>query len=445
MKALTPLMLALAVACTNAPAPEAQPQEETPSVWLPGATIYEVNLRQFTPEGTINAFRTHLPRLQKLGVEVLWIMPIQPIGVKNRKGDLGSYYSISNYTQVNPEFGTMDDFKALVQEAHTLGMEVILDWVANHTAWDHPWMTEHPDWYTRDSSGAVIPPVPDWSDVADLNYDQPAMRAEMLKSMQFWLREANIDGFRCDVAMMVPLDFWKQVRDSLEAIKPVFMLAEAEGPEYFKNGFDMDYAWELHHLMNQVAQGKAEGAVLAQYLKKQDSVNAPTDLRMAFTTNHDENSWNGTAAERMGPLRETMFVLAATFPQTMPLVYSGQEAGETHRLRFFAKDTIRWADTSLVPFYQQALALKKIPALQNRRPGTTWGTLPMEGNALAYWRKSDTSTAVMAFNFTAQPLVLAVQDSTLTGTYTAFDGAKVELKPGQQLVVGAHGYLVLTR
>ena len=436
--------LALGLALAACQSPQEMPVQETvPSEWISTATIYEVNLRQYTPEGTINAFIPHLERLQKMGVKVLWVMPVQPIGLKNRKGPLGSYYSIRDYTAVNPEFGTLEDLKRMVDEAHARGMEVILDWVANHTAWDHPWMTEHPEWYTHDSTGAVVSPVADWSDVADLNYDEPALRQAMIDAMQFWIQEADVDGFRCDVAMMVPLDFWKAVRDSLDALKPVFMLAEAEGPQYFEHGFDMDYAWEMHHIMNQIAQGKEDATHLKAYFEKADSLNKPMNVRMAFTTNHDENSWNGTQQERMGLLGETMFVLACTAPRTMPLVYSGQEAGETHRLRFFAKDTISFADTTRFGFYRQALALKSHPALHNRAAGADWGWMAMEGNGLAFWRGQDSAKVIAAFNFSDGPLVLGIETDALKGSYTAFDGATVDLAMGQQLLIEPHGYLVL--
>ncbi|MCB0300864.1 MAG: alpha-amylase, partial [Calditrichaeota bacterium] len=205
-------------------------QKKAPE-WSQNATIYEVNLRQFSESGTIAAFQESLPRLKEMGVKILWLMPIQPIGEKNRKGTLGSYYSIKNYTAVNPEFGTLADFKNMVRAAHESGMFVILDWVANHTAWDHPWVSEHPDWFTRDSSGNMQPPVADWHDVVDLNYENHAMRAAMLDAVKFWVREADVDGFRCDVAEMVPLDFWRAARSALDVIKPVFMLAEGEKAE----------------------------------------------------------------------------------------------------------------------------------------------------------------------------------------------------------------------
>jgi glycosidase len=226
--------------------------------WSHDAVIYEVNVRQYTPEGTFDAFSKHLPRLQELGVKVLWFMPIHPISVKNRKGSLGSYYAVQDYKKVNPEFGTFDDFKKLVEQAHDMGFKVILDWVANHTGWDGTWISNHPEWYNRDSLGQIIPPVADWSDVADLNYNMSEMRAAMIDALKFWVAEANIDGYRCDVAGMVPVDFWEEARAELDKIKPVFMLAEDESEsELLVNAFNANYGWELHHIMNMGAKGEA--------------------------------------------------------------------------------------------------------------------------------------------------------------------------------------------
>ena len=277
--------------------------------WVYNATIYEVNTRQYTPEGTFNAFAQHLPRLKQLGVDILWFMPIQTIGEKGRKGTLGSYYSIRNYTEVNKEFGTLDDFKNVVKQAHEQGMKVILDWVANHTSRDNVWMDQHPDWYVRDSLGN-IPVLYDWTDIAELNYDKADMRAEMIKSMMFWIREADIDGFRCDVAGEVPTDFWLAAKDSLKTLKSdIFMLAEAEKPELNESAFDAYYAWNFHHKMNMVAQGKANVDSLRAALQKMKTDFSPNAIPMIFTSNHDENSWNGTEFERMGDAAKTFAAL----------------------------------------------------------------------------------------------------------------------------------------
>ena len=218
-----------------------QAQLKTPE-WVSNATIYEVNVRQFTPEGTFAAFEKELPRLKAMGVDILWLMPIHPIGELNRKGSLGSYYAVRDYRGINPEFGTHEDFSRLVAAAHQLGMKIIIDWVANHTSPDHLWIEEgRLDWYTLDSMGKVQPTIgTDWWDVADLNYDNEELRSEMIECMSYWVRDFNIDGYRCDVAGWVPMDFWTRARASLDQIKPVFMLAEAEGNELY-SAFEMTY------------------------------------------------------------------------------------------------------------------------------------------------------------------------------------------------------------
>ncbi len=372
-KLFTLLALATVFACQNKPETVVV-EEETPKDtidmgmhpdWTMHASIYEVNIRQHTPQGTINAFREKLPELKELGVNILWIMPIQPIGIEKRKGGLGSYYSISDYTAVNPEFGTMGDFKHMVQAAHDLGFKVILDWVANHSAWDNVWMKDHPEWYTT-KNGEIVSPVDDWSDVADLNYDNPDMRRAMKEAMKFWVKETDIDGYRCDVGMMVPMDFWESTRVALDSIKPVFMLAEAEGPEFHQKAFDMTYGWEFHHIMNEIAKGEMDASHISAYLAKMDSTYPDGALRMYFTTNHDENSWNGTIFERMPDDYKALYVLGATLPNGIPLVYSGQEYGLNKRLAFFEKDTISASDSTLFDFYQKVIALKmKHPALRN--------------------------------------------------------------------------------
>lgn len=348
--------------------------------WAAGATIYEVNIRQYTPEGTFNAFRAHLPRLKKLGVDILWLMPVQPIGIKNRKGSLGSYYSIKDYRAVNPEFGDSGDLKALINEAHDLGMYVILDWVANHTAWDHPWAQKHPGFYEKDKSGAFIPPVADWTDVISLDYDNKAMRDSMAAAMRFWLEEYNMDGFRCDVAEMVPLDFWDGLRPWLEEVKPVFMLAEGETAILHNRAFDMTYSWKMFKTFNAIARGKKKAAAIDELLLEESRIYPPTALRMRFITNHDENSWNGTIAERLGPAERAMAVLMCTLPGK-PLLYSGQEAGNGKALRFFDKDTIEWRESPLTDFYAALFnSYRRHPALHKG----DMKRLPLPGKPAVY-------------------------------------------------------------
>ncbi len=418
-------------------------QNVTPE-WSKNATIYEVNIRQFTPEGTFKAFETHLPRLKKMGVDILWLMPIHPIGVENRKGGLGSYYAISDYKAVNPEFGTLDDFKQLVKSAHAQGMKIIIDWVANHSSPDNVWVKQgHKDWYTLDSLGRLQPTIgTDWWDVADLNYDNKEMRKEMIASMKYWLTEANIDGFRCDVASWVPIDFWVDARKELDATKKVFMLAEAEEVEMHK-AFDMTYGWNLHHIMNDVAKGKKDVTAFYNYAK--DNKHPKSAYRMNFTSNHDENSWNGTEMERMGESRFAFAVFAATF-EGMPLVYNGQETSLDRRLKFFEKDSIDWIKMDLVPFYTKLLQLNRSnKALWNGENGgeVKFISAADEKNVLVFTREKDGNKVLVMINMTGNDQKVKLNNVLLAGKYKElFSGKKAKLKTEVETELEAWGYRV---
>ena len=330
------------------------------------ANIYEVNIRQYTKEGTFAAFERHLPRLRKMGVDVLWIMPINPIAHKMRKGRLGSYYAVSDYKGVNPEYGNLADFQHLVKAAHAAGFKVILDWVANHTGWDHVWVGQHPDWYKRNAQGALegyhYTDLSDhhtevWEDVVGLDYAKPEVRAGMIDAMAYWVRAADIDGFRCDVAWTLPVSFWNEARAKLDAIKPMFMLAEADTPEMQDHAFDMTSDWALYHTLVKVAQGKGDAGDLARLYTDPARRYRAGAYRMTFTSDHDENSWAGSDRELYGPGADAMAVLAATLPG-MALIYGGQEAGLDKRLAFFDKDEIDWRHTARTALYTRLLALK---------------------------------------------------------------------------------------
>jgi glycosidase len=406
-----------------------------PLAWTDNATMYEVNIRQYTPEGTFKAFEQHLPRLQKLGVKILWFMPIHPIGVKNRKGALGSYYSISDYKAVNPEYGTFGDFKSLVDKAHKMGFKVLIDCVANHSSWDNVWMENHKDWYTQDSLGNVISPVPDWSDVADLNYNNPNMRAAMLDALKFWVTEAGIDGYRCDYAGGVPTGFWEQARVSLDSIKPVFMLAENEDQlDLLNKAFDCNYSWTFHHTMNEIYSGKKQVADISNYFQKIDTTYPGGKYPLEFTSNHDENSWNGTEYERLGDAVKTFATLAFTVPG-MPLIYSGQEAGLKKRLSFFGKDTINWGtDPSMGDFYAKLVLLKKNnPALWNGLAGGKIEFLQTSQpeKLLAFKRTKGSNTVLVLMNLSKDKLSGNVTFPQ-KGRYTEFFSGKKEDLTGDQ-------------
>ena len=427
---------------------EEKTTQTKPVEWSKDATIYEVNIRQYTPEGTIKSFEEHLPELNEMGVDILWLMPIFPIGEENRKGSMGSAYSVKDYRAVNPDFGTMDDLKRLVNKAHSLGMHVILDWVANHTAWDNPLTVEHPDWYNKDSLGNFIPPVPDWSDVIDLNYENPEMRSYMTNSMKYWVEEADIDGFRCDVAMMVPTKFWDNTRTKLDSIKPVFMLAEAEQPDQLVEAFDMNYGWELHHIMNNIAQGKMGVADLDKYFHKYDSLYSSDDYRMNFTSNHDENSWNGTVSERLGDAAEVMAVFTYVV-QGMPLIYSGQEAGLDKRLSFFDKDTIQWKDSPWRGLYTKLNQLKKRnKALWNGDFGGHMKRVNTNADdrIFALEREDNGNKVVALFNMSNEEQTLTIESNEESKTFNNyFDGTEVSFGKGIELTLAPWGYLILTK
>ena len=353
------ILTVLAFACTHKPA-------QDPGAWTREGVVYELNVRQLTPEGTFAAAETHLPLLKDLGVDIIWVMPPYPIGEKGRKGTLGSYYAIRNYCDINPEFGTLADFDHFLATAHDQGFKVILDWVANHTAPDHPWVTEKPaDWYVRDAEGNTIVEY-DWTDIAKLNYANAEMRAEMEKAMRFWL-ERGVDGFRCDVAYQVPQDFWSAVLPKFrkEFGRPLYFLAEGEEAWLHEAGFDATYAWQLHHLLNDIAQGRANADSLVRNMAWNGEIYPDGSQRLCFTSNHDENSWSGTEFERMGDAWQAMTVLCWTLPQSQPLIYTGQEVGYDHRFAFFEKDPMPDRNTNAATdFYRYLGALRKAhPAL----------------------------------------------------------------------------------
>ena len=412
--------------------------------WSYDVSIYEVNTRQYTPEGTFKAFDEHIKDLKDLGVGIVWFMPINPIGVKNRKGSLGSYYSVRDYKAVNPEFGTLDDFKETVREIHSMGMYVIIDWVANHTAWDNVWVEEHPDFYTKDSLGNFVPPVPDWQDVIDLNYDNKELRRYMIDAMKYWVQECDIDGFRCDVAGMVPLDFWKEARAELNKIKHVFMLAEAEGPE-FHEAFDMTYSWELLHLMNDIAKGKKDVQSLRDYFIKERRQYPPDAYRMRFTTNHDENTWNGTVFERLGDAAETFGAFTCVI-KGMPLVYSGQEAGLDKRLKFFDKDTIQWRESKYRFLYTVLLHEKtKNKALWNGKKGAEMVPVKSSaGEVFAFVREKDNDKVYAIFNLSDKKVRTQLESDKINGEYiNPFTGKSFKIKSKEWLELKPWDYRIL--
>ena len=402
-------------------------QNFNPPDWSYDKAIYEVNIRQYTQEGTFKAFEQHLPKLKELGADILWLMPINPIGEKNRKGTLGSYYSVRNYTEVNPEFGTTEDFKELVKMIHEMGMYVIVDWVANHSAWDNAWITEHPEYYTKDSMGNIISPNKDWIDVADLNYDNKELWNEMINSMKFWVEEFNIDGFRCDVAGMVPIDFWIEARTELEKTKKLFMLAENDTPEIHL-AFDMTYDWGLYNILNSIVEGDKNVKNLVKHIEHDQQYFPPNAFRMQFTSNHDKDIEDGTVFERLGDGTEACVVLTCMVPG-MPLVYTGQEAGNTKSFAFFEKDPVEWKDYGLFQIYSKLFRLKKDnKVLYNGDRGGKIIFLESSNskNIFAFTRSSDQDKVFCVFNLSDQLIEFELKGESLQGAYKNYFTGQLE-------------------
>lgn len=413
----------------SAAEPETAPDTERsrlPVEWARDAVIYEVNVRQYTEEGTFAAFSEHLAELRDMGVTTLWFMPVHPISQTKRSGTLGSYYSISDYREVNPEFGTKEDFKALIDQAHDLGFTVMLDWVANHTGWDCAWIKEHPDWYTKDENGNITDPVGmGWPDVADLNYDSMELREEMILCMKYWVEEYDIDGFRCDYANGVPTDFWEAARAEIETVKPVLMLAEDNTDKSLLNyAFDMNYNWELYDALLGIASDSKQANVIKSYIPEDYPDGA---YRLNFLDNHDKNAYEHTIMDAIGPdALPAMFSLIYTIPG-MPLIYTGDEIGLDHNIAFMERDPVDWesTDTDYRGLLAELAAIRSgNPALHsgNYGGGITYLDLGKK-SVFAFSRETEDNTVLCLFNLTKRESVVDVS--------AMFEGTETVLLHGQ--------------
>jgi len=416
--------------------------------WAYSATIYEVNIRQFSEEGTFAKVEEALPRLRDMGMKIIWLMPVHPIGEVERKGTMGSYYSVRDYFDVNPEFGTKEDFRSLVEATHAHGMKLILDWVANHTAWDNELTITNPEFFEKDENGNFIPPRgTDWSDVIQLDYSNPDVWDYMISALEYWVREFNIDGYRADVADMVPTEFWNRARKQLDKIKPVFMLAEADAPQLHP-AFDMSYGWRMHHLYNAIAQGR-EPVSAIDVLRSDLANDYPENaFLMNFTSNHDENSWNGTVFERLGDAVQT-FAALSVLKEGMPLLYNGQETGMSKRLEFFEKDPIEWDyDHPFMEFYTVLFNLKRThPALLNGSRGANMVSLESDNTEqiYAFKREAGERGVVVVMNLTDRPASVNLSGIT-SGSYTKlFTDETVTLNASESYNLDPWEYFVFVR
>ena len=430
---------------------------------LETAVIYEANIRQYSSSGHFDDFTKDIPQLKQLGVKIIWLMPVFPISKTKRKATggadskfasdfpeeqqskyLGSYYAVSDFTKINPEFGTIENFRNLIKTAHENGLYVILDWVPNHTGWDHPWIKNKPEYYTQDANGNIIHPKDtDWTDVADLNYDNKDMRKEMIADMQYWLKEEGVDGFRCDVAASVPTDFWQEAIPQLRSTKAIFMLAEAWEPELAKdNLFEMVYGWDTHHVMNAMAKGEKGIEGWNARLATIDSLYEKDDIMMNFVTNHDENSWNGTIYERLKDAAPLMTTFSYMIPG-MPLIYSGMEYDMDHRLKFFEKDSIPKTKLKMWPLLEKLGHLKSTnPALHGGKdPGSYRNLETTNAKVMAFQRNKNNDTVTFLGNFSDKEQSFSMPLKGSFKDYLSNDSIEMTNK---SLIIKPWGYRILT-
>jgi len=417
----------------HSPMPYVQVQHPN---WAKDAVIYQINTRQFTPKGTFAAAQEQLPRLKELGVDILWLMPIHPIGEINRKGSLGSPYAIKDYFAVNPEFGTEAEFRAFVEAAHAQEFKVILDWVANHTAWDNPLVTDHPEWYETDWKGDFHPtPWTDWADIIDLDYSNSDLRAYKTRALKYWVEEFDIDGYRCDVAGYVPLDFWETARAELEEIKPVFMLAEWQERDLHQHAFDASYGWAWKEAAQRIAKGVSDAGDLRGFLGNQISTWPLDAYRMLYTENHDQNAWDGSTGSIYGDAYHAMLTLSFV-TEGIPLIHNGQEVGNQNQLEFFERDPIDWGnyqhpDGILI---RNLIAIKKANrALHNGAAGGR--IIPVStsnpSQVLSFARHKDDNHVLVLFNLSASSATFELTDGPAAGIWRdAFNSAPEELALG---------------
>jgi cyclomaltodextrinase len=413
--------------------------------WIRDAVIYQIFPRQYSATGDFNGITKDLDRLKSLGVDVLWLMPIHPIGEAKKKGTIGSPYAVKDFYAINPDYGTAADFKRLISESHRRGMKVIIDIVANHTAWDSV-MMKTPAFYTRNDKGEIIPPVPDWADVADLNYENPELRKYMIDMLKFWVRDFDLDGFRCDVAGFVPTDFWETARAEVDKIKAdTLWLAEWESPDLHPKAFNLDYSWAMHAMLDKVLHGQMPAYELRKVWEDQASKFPKGTLKMRFSDNHDERRAIARFGEK-GALAAQAFVFAL---DGVPLVYNGMEAGDTTESgapALFEKRPIFWQfgerRPEIVKFYPAMISLRK-SSNALRRGELTWLKNSDEARVITFSRKAGNEEIIVAINMSSTPFFGSVEAA----------GAFMEVTPNKanpssalpSLSLDGHGFRIFKR
>jgi len=416
--------------------------------WVARCAIYEVNVRDFSPSGDLKGVTRGLDRIQASGANVIWLMPIFPVGVLNAKGPLGSPYAVRDYNAINPAFGTSADLRALVRAAHARGIKVILDWVPDHTSWDNVWITQHPEYYVHGDDGKPVVPrdlqghPTDWTDVAQLDYHNPGLRSAMTAALRDWLVDFDLDGYRMDVAHFIPLDYWREANAALRAAvhHPILMLAEAGGLDMHRAGFDLTYSWDAYGRLKAVWKGGPAYTLVPAELVDMRAMPAG-GMRMRFTTNHDETAWDNPPVVLFGGSAgaRAAFVAAALMPGR-PLLYDGQEVESPQKLGLFERDSIDWkqpAAAAARAFYRRVIELSRRDAA-------------FGADSLRAVSVSD-SADVIAYRRGGALVLVNARDHEVSFTVTGFKvrGARDLLTRravrGDTLVLPAYGELVLER
>jgi glycosidase len=437
------LVLGLAlIACQSAGVNEKPVFQETrlePS-WIQDGLIYELFVRDFSEEGSFLAIIPLLGEIKSLGVETIWLMPIHPIGVIERKGSLGSPYSIKDYYDVDPDYGSLEDFKILVEAVHDAGMHLVIDLVVNHTAWDNPWITEHPEWYTKDSDGNIIPPIPDWSDVADLDFSNEELRAELVKVMKYWVEEFDIDGYRVDTASMVPQDFWDMSIPQVMKVKDVLFLGETSDTGLSSSGYQLVYSWDSYSKLKSVFRGSKASVFTASSVRENSYFTQGQYMR--FITNHDETAWDASPVVLFGGLEGSKAAAVAhMYMEGIPLIYNGQEIGNSDSWAFFEKWNYDWnQNPDIRAFYEQfgsiwtsseALRFGDFFRVSTDNPE----------NIISYIRRSENEEILILVNVRDEVQSFLMENASKGSYLDLFSSETIEIE--KEIVLEPYGFLVI--
>ena len=424
------------------------PGNEVQAISKNNRVIYEINVRNYSAAGNFAGVEKDLPRLKDLGIDILWLMPIHPIGVLNRQGTLGSPYAVKDYKSINPDLGTAADLTSLIQAAHKDGMEVWLDWVGNHTAWDHPWVQQHLDYYAERNGQRPYSPE-NWTDVVQLDYNNSNLRVAMIDALKYWVSEFNIDGYRCDAATFIPVSFWKEARQQVDAVKPITWLCEGDNAAYME-AFDYDYAWSFNTALNNLGSNTDVSKLVAACNLLVGNPDYAKKGRMIYLTNHDLNAYDGTEISRYGNNVLPLTVLYFTV-YDMPLIYNGQEIGWNTSMNLFDASPIDWQQGNM-RYYK---LFKKLTQLKRTQPALESGlnrvhlsryTTNHDDKVFVYSKTKGNSEVLVMLNFSNNPVRFKLSSYSPNGAFYNFlSGERQTFSTTDPITLEANGYAIYVK